>query len=202
VDGRVISTLNLANDQCQRAGDIIRRLRSFVSGADEIRRPVSIMRLVDEACGLALLGSRENGVASTIEHEAPEAWVLADRVQIEQVIVNLVRNGLDAMAGTDKPAMLVSTGIGPAGMATIIVRDNGPGIRPDVVDRLFEAFVSTKGVKGMGVGLSICRTIIEGHGGKIWAEPDDGSGAAFHFTLPLADKPAEGETGDVGHDAA
>jgi two-component system sensor kinase FixL len=128
--------------------------------------------------------------------------VLADRVQIEQVIINLVRNGIDAMAGARKGALMVSTGIGPAGLAMVTVRDNGPGISPDVVDRLFQPFVSTKGVKGMGVGLSICRTIIEGHGGKIWAEPDDGQGAAFHFTLPLADKPAEAEAGETGDDAA
>jgi two-component system sensor kinase FixL len=201
IDGRIVSTLNLANEQCQRAGDIIRRLRSFVSGADEIRRPVNMIQLVDEACGLALVGSRENGVVTTIEHGVPETWVLADRVQIEQVIVNLVRNGLDAMGGANKAAMMVSTGNGPPGMAMITVRDNGPGIREDVADRLFEPFVSTKGVKGMGVGLSICRTIIEGHGGKIWAEPGDGSGAAFHFTLPLTDKPADAAVGDVGGDA-
>lgn len=196
-DSRIVTTLNLANEQCLRAGEIIRRLRSFVSGADEVRRPVNIAQLVDEACGLAMVGSREEGVATKIEHDAPETWVLADRVQIEQVIINLVRNGIDAMAGTGKGAIMVSTAIGPAGTAMVTVRDNGPGISQDVVDRLFEPFVSTKGVKGMGVGLSICRTIIEGHGGKIWAEPDDGHGAAFHFTVPLADAPAEVESGDA-----
>jgi two-component system sensor kinase FixL len=207
---RVVATLRLANEQCLRAGEIIRRLRSFVSGAEEPRAAVDLMQLIDEASSLAALGAREQGVVVTIDHDAPATWVLADRVQIEQVIVNLVRNGMDAMAGANGSEIRISIGSGPAGMAMVTARDNGPGIGPDVADRLFEPFISTKGVKGMGVGLSICRTIVESHGGKIWADPAEGGGAAFHFTLPRADPPGQegrdgvsaGSAGSAGSEAA
>jgi PAS domain S-box-containing protein len=184
-DGPLIRSLALAKDQCLRAGDIIRRLRSFVSGGDDVKRPENLTLLVDEACSLALLGSRENGVTTDIVHGAPDVEVLVDRVQIEQVIVNLVRNAMDAMDSAKGAALRIEIGYGDDGMAMLSVSDNGPGISADVAGRLFESFVSTKGVKGMGIGLSICRTIVENHGGKIWVDPDSGTGATFHFTLPL-----------------
>lgn len=190
-EGPVVRSLALAKEQCLRAGEIIRRLRSFVSGGDDVKRPENMASLVDEACGLALLGSRESGVTAAIAHADPDLRVLVDRVQIEQVIVNLVRNAMDAMGETGGGALSVTTARGAGGTAVVSVSDSGPGIGADVAGRLFEPFVSTKGVKGMGVGLSICRTIIEGHGGKIWVEPDAGTGATFRFTLPLCD-PAAG----------
>lgn len=182
--GPVIESLALAKDQCLRAGEIIRRVRFFVSGSDDVKRAENLPLLVDDACALALLGSSENGVITTIEHGIAEVRVLADRVQIEQVIVNLIRNAMDAMGDMKGATLRVTTDVGENGMAIVSVIDNGPGISSEIISRLFEPFVSTKGVKGMGVGLSVCRTIIESHGGKIWAEPDTGRGTTFRFTLP------------------
>jgi len=189
-EGPLARPLALAKDQSLRAGEIIRRLRSFVSGSDSVRRQENITLLVDEACSLALLGARENGVATDIEHVESDIAVMVDSVQIEQVIVNLVRNAMDAMSGTERAALHIETAYNADGMAMVSVSDNGPGIDAEVAGRLFEPFVSTKGIKGMGIGLSICRTIIEGHGGKIWAEQGVATGATFRFTLPRRDREA------------
>ncbi len=183
-EGPVIQSLALAKDQCLRAGEIIRRVRSFVSGGEDVKRAESVSVLVDEACSLALLGSRDSGVFVSIDHDEADIPVRVDRLQIEQVIVNLVRNAMDAMGDAKGKALRVTTGYGADGMAMVSISDSGPGISADVASRLFEPFVSTKGVKGMGVGLSVCRTIIEGHGGRIWVVPDAGAGAIFRFTLP------------------
>jgi two-component system sensor kinase FixL len=131
-----------------------------------------------------LLGSRESGVTTEIVHGEADLAVLCDRVQIEQVIVNLVRNAMDAMGDAEGSALRIATGHSIDGMAMLSISDNGPGINTEVAGRVFEPFVSTKGVKGMGIGLSICRTIIENHGGKIWVDANAGRGATFHFTLP------------------
>jgi PAS domain S-box-containing protein len=190
LDEPLIRSLTLAKEQCLRAGEIIRRLRSFVSGGDDVKKPENLTLLVDVACSLALLGAREDGVTTAIVHDEADLAVTVDRVQIEQVIVNLVRNAMDAMGDTAGAALHIETGHDADGMAMLSITDNGPGISPEVADRLFEPFVSTKGVKGMGIGLSICRTIIESHGGKIWVEPGAGpaTGATFRFTLPSRDR--------------
>lgn len=184
-EGPVIASMALASEQCLRAGDIISRVRSFVLGGDDVKQAQSVSLLVDEACTLALLGARDSGVVTSVEHADDDVVVFADKVQIEQVIVNLVRNAMDAMGNAKGAALRVKTEGGGNGMATVSVSDNGPGVSPEIVKRLFEPFVSTKGVKGMGVGLSLCRTIVESHGGKIWVEPKGGMGATFRFTLPL-----------------
>lgn len=144
--------------------------------------------IVDEACSLALLGARESGLTAEIVHNDVVLTVLADSVQIEQVVVNLIRNAKDAMAAAVGSSLRIETGYSADGMATVSVSDNGPGISATVAERIFEAFISTKGTKGMGIGLSICRTIIENHGGKIWVDPDQATGATFRFTLPSVDQ--------------
>jgi two-component system sensor kinase FixL len=184
--GPLTRSLGLATDQCLRAGEIIRRVRSFVSGGGEVRRRENLTRLVDEACGLALLGSRDSGVVVSRLHDQAELPVIVDKAQIEQVVVNLVRNALEAMGDAKGMSLRVTSGYRADGMARVCIADSGPGVSAEVVHRLFEPFVSTKGVKGMGVGLSICRTIVEGHGGKIWADSDTREGVTFCFTLPSA----------------
>ena len=183
----VLRSLTLAQDQCHRAGEIIKRVRSFVSGSEVVKCPENLTMLVDEACSLALIGSRESGVTTTVEHSQTGTAVFADRVQIEQVIMNLVRNAMDAMGEMRASKIHITTENSVNGMAMITVSDTGPGISSEVVARLYEPFVSTKGKRGMGVGLSICRTIVEDHGGKIWAEPGASTGTNFRFTLPICE---------------
>ncbi len=122
--------------------------------------------------------------------------MLADRIQIEQVLFNLMRNALEAMGDGEATAsggagvppyreLVVAAGAADPGTVEVTVADTGPGLAPEVAGRLFEPFVSTK-PGGMGVGLAICRTIVEAHGGRLWAEPKPGGGAVFRFTLPAA----------------
>jgi two-component system sensor kinase FixL len=187
VDARVIDAIGKAGEQAVRAGDIIRRMRAFLTRGDSERAVESLTRLVQEACTLALVGAKEYGVRVHF-HLSPRAdRVLVDRVQIQQVVLNLVRNALDAMAEHQGQRELdVSTSAAPddEGMALITVADTGPGLDPSAARRLFQPFVTTK-VQGMGVGLSISRTIVESHGGRIWTEPNPGGGAIFKLTVPL-----------------
>lgn len=185
---RVTRSLAVAKAQSLRAGEIIRGLRSFVSGGDDVKRWDDMVCIVNAACAISLLGAKEDGVTATIKHDFPEMSVLVERIQIEQVVVNLVRNAIDSLKAREGAMVWVTTGLNADGMAMLTVRDNGPGVSPEVAPRLFRPFVSTKGVKGMGVGLSICRTIVEAHGGKIWVEPDDGTGATFRVTLPTVER--------------
>src|SRR5690606_6766479 len=113
--------------------------------------------------------------------------VLADRVQIQQVILNLIRNAIDAMEGAPRRELTVSLEPWEPGCVRVSVADTGPGVDPEVADQLFQPFITTKR-HGMGVGLSISRTIVEAHGGRIWVEPTPGGGATFHFTLSSADE--------------
>lgn len=185
--GPVIQSLAMAKDQCLRAGEIIRRVRHFVSGDSDEKQAESISFLINEACALALIDPNENNVVVTIKHCDTDIIVMAHRVQIEQVVVNLIRNATDAMTDVSSPTLLITSAY-LGDMTLVSVSDNGPGISGDIVDCLFQPFVSTKGAKGMGVGLSLCRTIIESHGGKIWVEPNGGQGATFRFTLPTLNR--------------
>lgn len=176
--------LSKANDQALRAGDIIRRLRDFVARGETERAVEHLQRLVEEAAALALVGAREIGVDVRFDYAADDE-VLVDRVQVQQVVVNLVRNALDAMAGCARRQMAVSVGrLGEDALVT--VSDSGPGIAPQIRDQLFSPFMTTK-ADGMGVGLSISRTIIEAHGGRLWVEDAPGGGATFKFTLKTAE---------------
>jgi two-component system sensor kinase FixL len=170
-----------------RAGNIVRRLRNFVSRGDVETNVEDLPTLVDEACRLALIGAREKGVRAFFDLDAGVHAVVVDRVQIQQVILNLVRNAIDAMYDHASPVrdVTISTKFDDRGMVQLSVADTGPGIAPEVAPRLFEAFASTK-EQGMGLGLSICRTIVETHGGRIWAEPREGGGTIFNFTIPGA----------------
>ncbi|WP_457355063.1 PAS domain S-box protein [Sphingomonas sp. UYP23] len=165
-----------------RAGDIVRALRDFVTRGEVDRRVVALRPLIEEASALALVGARERGVRAFFEFESEAPHALVDRVQIQQVVVNLVRNAVEAVATSLMRDVTIRVRAAPAEMVEIIVADTGPGIDPAVAPRLFQAFASSK-QNGMGLGLSICRTIVETHGGRIWAVPSPKGGAAFHFTV-------------------
>jgi len=165
-----------------RVGDIVRRLREFVSRGEVDKRVEELPGLIEDAGRLALTGARERGVRSLITLDPRATPVLVDRVQIQQVLVNLMRNGVEGMAQTQVRDLSVKTKLRPDGFVEVTVQDTGAGIAPEIRPRLFEAFVSSKR-EGMGLGLSICRTIVEAHGGRIWAEYPEPGGTRFHFTL-------------------
>jgi two-component system sensor kinase FixL len=179
---KVRHALGQAGEQALRAGEIIRRLRDFVSKGETERRIEPLPKLIEEATALAMIGAADTGVRLRMNLSSKVPFVLADKVQIQQVLLNLLRNSVEAMQ--DCPRRDVTIASRPTGkdMAVITVTDTGPGIQPAILERLFQPFVTSKD-QGMGVGLSISRTIIEAHGGRIWAEPVEGGGTIFSFTL-------------------
>ncbi len=192
---RVREAVERAGEQALRAGEIIRRLRDFVARGETERRVESLPRLIEEAGALALLGARETGIDVRYALSPDTPTVLADRVQVQQVALNLIRNAVDAMETAPDRRLTISTAAESDDMVRISVADTGPGIDPEVAGQLFQPFVTTKRA-GMGVGLSISRTIVEAHGGRIWVEPNPGGGAVFHFTLQRADGAEE----DASHE--
>ncbi len=177
--------LDEAAKESLRAGHIVRRLRDFVARGETEKRIEDLPRLIDDACALALVGARERGVRSFFDFDPAATPVLVDRVQIQQVLVNLIRNAVEAMSVVDVRDVTVSTRLRPKGLIQVSVVDTGPGISENVAPQLFEAFASSK-ADGMGLGLSICRTIIEAHGGRIWSESAPEGGAVFNFTIMRA----------------
>jgi two-component system, LuxR family, sensor kinase FixL len=180
--GLLRDAMDKAAEQALRAGQIIRRLRDFVARGESERRVESVKKLVEEASALALVGAKDLGVRVRFQFDPAVDLVLADKVQIQQVLLNLLRNAIEAMEGSQKRELVVSTASGKDGMVTIGVADTGSGIAPDVTSQLFQPFVTNKR-HGMGVGLSISRTIVEAHGGQIDAEPNPAGGTIFRFTL-------------------
>ncbi|MGY3332474.1 two-component system sensor kinase FixL [Mesorhizobium sp. USDA 4775] len=176
-----------AAEQALRAGDVIRRLRDFVARGESERQVERLPALIEDASSLALVGAREADVRVTYDLDPAAELVLTDRIQIEQVLLNLMRNAVEAMQGAARRELRVTTRARHDGMAEVGVIDTGPGLAPEVSAQLFQPFVTTK-KQGMGVGLSICRTIVESHGGHIWAESMPGGGTAFRFTLRAVEK--------------
>jgi two-component system sensor kinase FixL len=171
-----------AADQALRAGQIIRRLRDFVARGESERRVESVTKLVEEASALALVGAKDQGVRVKFSFDPTVDLVLTDKVQIQQVLLNLMRNAIEAMEGCTKRELTVSTAPASDDMISISVTDTGTGIAPEVMSQLFQPFFTTKRT-GMGVGLSISRTIVESHGGQIVCEPNPEGGAVFRLTL-------------------
>ncbi len=169
--------------QAMRAGGIVRRLREFISRGEVEKRVEDVPRMINEAAALALVGSRERGVSARFELDPKATPILADQVQIQQVLINLIRNAVEAMESSPVRDLVVGSRVRDDGRVVISVADSGPGIAPAIADQLFHAFVSTKG-SGMGLGLSICRTIIEAHGGRIRSVRSEMGGAKFEIMLP------------------
>jgi two-component system sensor kinase FixL len=182
-DETIKDALDKAADQALRAGEIIRRLRDFVSRRENDKTILPVPRLIEAASALALVGIREQGVLVRVRIDPSVQFVLADGVQIQQVLVNLIRNALEAMQGSARRELDIGVQPTDQAMTEITVSDTGPGIAPEILPRLFESFVTTKEA-GMGVGLSISKTIIEAHGGRLWVEANPEGGTIFKFTLP------------------
>ncbi|MBW4331559.1 PAS domain S-box protein [Stakelama sp. CBK3Z-3] len=169
-----------------RAGNIVRRLREFVARGEIEKRVEDLDELIGGAGRLGFAGATERSIRAFFDLSPDMPPVLVDRVQIQQVLVNLIRNAIDAVSESDVRDIRVGTRRAALAMVEVSVADTGPGVDPSIMPRLFEAFTSTK-QSGMGLGLSICRTIVEAHGGRIRAEPNDGGGSIFAFTIPSAE---------------
>ena len=184
---RVAEAVDRAANEALRAGEIIRRLRDFVARGETERRVESLPKLIEEASALALVGAKEYGVRVRFEFDPQVDLVLVDKVQVQQVVLNLIRNAVDAMLESPKRHLTVAVVPSDNEMALVSVADTGPGVSEEVAGQLFQPFITTKR-SGMGVGLSISRTIIEAHGGRIWVEANDGGGAVFRFTVQRVGK--------------
>jgi two-component system, LuxR family, sensor kinase FixL len=178
--------LDKASDQVLRAGSIIRHMREFVARDEPNMTHVSLHRLIESSCELTGGTARHSNVALSLEFDAESDAVLVDMVQLKQVMVNLVRNAVDAMSGVAERRIRISTFLSEGGYIQTNVCDSGTGLSADVAARLFEPFKTTK-PHGLGVGLSLSRSIIEAHYGKIWAGSNDWGGTTLSFTLPLAE---------------
>lgn len=187
---RIDDLLGRAVAQAERAGGVIRQLRQFISKGETERRGESLNALVEEALALALVGARQSGVRVGLDLDPAVPPVLVDKVQIQQVVLNLVCNAVEAMEGGTMAAvnrrdLTIATRVKPADrVAEITVTDTGPGIAPEIAARLFQPFVTTK-AGGMGLGLSICREIVEAHDGRLTATPNPEGGTVFRLTLPM-----------------
>jgi len=174
--------IDSAAEQLLRAGQIIKRLREFVAHGESDRKAEDLRKLIEESSALALVGVKQTGVHVSFDFQVAVGAVLVDKIQIQQVILNLMRNGIEAMEGMERRDMVVSTRSADDNMVEVSVSDTGSGIAPEIAEKLFQPFTTTKR-QGMGVGLSISRTIIEAHGGKLWSEPNPGGGTVFRLTL-------------------
>ena len=174
--------MDKAAEQAIRAGQVIQRLRDFVARGETEKRIESIKKLVEEATALALIAAKDQSVRMNLQHDPSVDLVLVDKVQIQQVLLNLLRNALEAMQTSERRELTVSTSPAENNMVAVNVADTGCGISPEIAAQLFKPFVTTKR-QGMGIGLSISRTIIESHGGQITVKPNPGGGTIFCFTL-------------------
>jgi C4-dicarboxylate-specific signal transduction histidine kinase len=177
-------------DDAHRASDVVARVRQLAKRAPFEKSPLDLKNIVNEVLGLARSESAARGITIRADLTADLPLVSGDRVQLQQVLLNLVVNGMDAMDTTEesKRVLIISgrreTRDGSS-EALLRVQDSGIGFKPEEMDRLFEAFYTTK-PHGMGMGLAISRSIIEAHAGRLWAETNHGSGATFLISLPAA----------------
>jgi two-component system sensor kinase FixL len=185
-DDEILTALKKCNAQAQRAGEVIRRLRQFVKKKELGRREVSFDELFRDLTVLAEVDARDNGVSLTIDVAKGLPRVLVDAVQIQQVILNLIRNGIDAMMNVNHydDGISVTVDKSPNDQVRIMVTDHGTGITKEDEKKIFQPFFTTK-ASGMGLGLAISRSIIESHGGVLSFTKNPSGGTTFHFTLPV-----------------
>jgi two-component system sensor kinase FixL len=180
---RLAVALDKAAEQALRAGEVIRGMRDFMDRGDAEMRAETLSTLVEEASALAMIGAKLRSVRLTTRLDPAADSILANRVQVQQVLLNLMRNALEAMARTDRRELTISSAPVDDTFVAVRVSDTGPGLSEEMRNSLFQPFMSTKPTGGMGVGLSICRKIVTAHGGSIGIEANPGGGATFVFTL-------------------
>lgn len=182
----LFSALEQITAQARRAGEIVRRLRMFVRKSDGMRRPTDINALVTETLQFIETDTRERRVQLQLDLATALPVVHVDAVQVQQVLLNLIRNAIEAMNGVSRDArtLIICTQLASESSLRLRVRDTGPGLDEVAMQRVFESFYTTK-PHGVGMGLSISRSIVEAHGGRIWVEAPADGGVEFNFTLPL-----------------
>jgi PAS domain S-box-containing protein len=182
----ILAAMEKASTQAERAGKIIRRTREFVKKSEPNRAPVALAEIVEEAIGFADIEARKAAVGIRVDIPPDLPPVFADRIMIEQVVLNLVKNGIEAMqqAHAIERELCISARRDESGMVEVAVADRGHGIGEEEAEKLFAPFYTTK-KEGMGMGLNICRSIVEFHDGRLWAQPNPGGGSVFRFTLPI-----------------
>ena len=185
---RIRDVLDRSSSQALRAGDIIKRLREFVAKGETDHTLENPATLLEEAAALALVGAREQGVRVSLRCDRELPDIIVDKIQIQQVALNLIRNAIEAMETKSRRELTIDAKRN-GDFAFFSVADTGTGISPEIAEHLFQPFITSK-ANGMGVGLSICRTIIEAHGGRISARPNEDGGTVFEFTLPFAEPEA------------
>lgn len=186
-NGKLVSEIaDKIAEQTVRASEIIKRLRGFVSKREPDRRKQDLNAVVQESIALGFVGGADMSVKLRSNLAANLPPVHVDKVQIQQVVINLVRNAVEAMQETPRRFLTITTARHETDRVCVSVADTGPGLSKEVATSLFQPFITTK-AQGLGIGLSICRTIIESHGGRLWMEPNADGGTIFHFTLPLSE---------------
>ncbi len=180
---RMREALEEVASQSLRAGQIIKHLREFVTNGETEKAPEDIRKLVGESAALALVGSREQGVRTVFEYLPDAEMVMVGRIQVQQVLINLMRNAIEAMRHVDRRELTIRTMPADPGEIAVVVEDSGGGIPEEVAGQLFKPFVTTK-ASGMGIGLSISKRIVEAHGGEMTVSKNAAGGATFRFTLP------------------
>ncbi|HSI19463.1 MAG TPA: PAS domain S-box protein [Sphingomonas sp.] len=190
---RVGDLLRMAEEQTLRSGEIIRRLRDFLAKRDAEKSFQSIENIVREAVDLILFGTAQYDIRLTYDLDRHVDRVFADRIQLQQVLVNLLRNAVDALLHQPRDAreIIITSRATTDGMAEIAVSDSGPGLADAVSEELYSRFATTKTGSAMGIGLSISRRIVEAHGGTLVAENRPGGGATFRLTLPIMEEVEE-----------
>jgi signal transduction histidine kinase len=177
------TALAKAAAEVTRASEIIRRLSDFIRKKDSDVRTEDLRTMIEETIALSLVGTARTEVSVELRLHPDVPTALIDKIQIQQVLLNLIRNAIEAMAGRLRQSLVIATRPSANGMVELSVADSGPGLPAEVRAKLFQAFVTTKSA-GMGVGLSICRSIVEAHGGRMWADDDSSPGTVFRFTVP------------------
>jgi C4-dicarboxylate-specific signal transduction histidine kinase len=180
--GTVRAVLEEASEQAQRGGQIIQRLRDLVTRGETEKQIETLPALIEEASSLALVGAAALGTNVSFRFDPRASTIIADRIQIQQVLINLIRNAAEAMGSMKRRELVVTTKFVDAETVEVAVADRGPGLPKVMADELFQPFVSTKR-DGMGLGLLICRSIVEAHGGRLWSEANPGGGTIFRFSL-------------------
>jgi signal transduction histidine kinase len=187
--GEVREALGSVVGDADRAGNIIDRIRDHIKKAPPRKHRFDLNEAINEVIVLAQSAIAKNGVSVQTRLTEGLVPVEGDRVQLQQVILNLILNAVEAMSAVDERVreLLISTEQSQTNGVLVAVRDSGPGIDPEHIERVFEAFYTTKS-SGVGMGLSICRSIIDAHGGGLWADANEPRGAAFQFTLPSPER--------------